>query len=196
MLEDKFTAKDINQIDWQEFESLVDILIGNIKTYFTAHNEKIDVIAPLMRTGGIIGGVLSVKLKVLATLPVQFKYSYHPTTIHQIFGVPDLLVDTGDTMNIILCEGNTSTGSIATKAAASIKEKYPQAKIYLATLTKVYGGPEKLEGIEEIFYGMMTDENFKANEETQAKLNLRKGITVFPWENADEELSEINILAE
>ncbi len=194
MPEDTFTKKDINQIDWQEFESLVDILIENIKTYFTAHNEKTDIIAPLMRTGGIIGGILSVKLDVVITLPVQFKYSYHPTTIHQIFEVPDLLVDTGKTMNIILCEGNTSSGSIATKAAASIKEKYPQAKVYLATLTKVYGGPEKLDGIEEIFYGVMTDENFKADPETQTELNLRKGITVFPWENADEELSEINII--
>lgn len=95
-------------------------------------------------------------------------------------------------MNILLCEGNTSSGSISVKAAKVLKEKYPEAQIYLATLTKVFGGPEKLEGVEHVFYGRLTNESFKASEEEIVTLNIRKGITIFPWENADDELADIN----
>ncbi len=95
-------------------------------------------------------------------------------------------------MNVLLCEGNTSSGSTAKKAALAIKEKFPNAKIYLATLTKVFGCNERLDGIEEIFYGRMTDENFKATEKEKMELDLRLGITIFPWENPTDELLAIN----
>ncbi len=97
-------------------------------------------------------------------------------------------------MNILLCEGNTNSGSISTKSASTIKQKYPNSKLYLATLTKVYGGPEKLDGVEEIFYGRLTDENLKATEEEKKRYNLRDGITIFPWQSIDDELSDLNSL--
>ncbi len=180
-----FSKKDTNPMTWQEVDELIDVLLTRIP-------KDINVIAPLLRTGGIVGGILSIKMKVLTMLPVQFKYSYNPTQINQILSIHDILSPIPTPMNVLLCEGNTSSGSIATKAAAAIKEKYPQAKIYLATLTKVFGGNEKLEGIEEVFYGVMTDENFKASEEEYKNLKLRKGITIFPWESVDDELSDIN----
>jgi hypothetical protein len=180
-----FSVKDTNPVTWQEVDELIDALLVQVP-------KDINIIAPLLRTGGIVGGILSIKMKVLTMLPVQFKYSYNPTTINQILSIPDILTDLPEPMNILLCEGNTSSGSIAKKAAEAIKEKYPQAKIYLATLTKVYGGSETLKGIEQVFYGCMTDENFKATEDEKQKLNLRSGITIFPWENVGDELSDIN----
>ena len=186
--EGKYSPEDANHMDWGEVSELVEVLVSKISSY----GEKINVIAPLLRTGGIVGGLLSIKMKVLVNLPVQFKYSYNPTTINQILSIPDILVGQPEQMNILLCEGNTSSGSIAVRAAKSLKEKYPDSKIYLATLTKVFGGPEKLEGIEEVFYGRLTDENFKASEGDFKKFNLRKGITIFPWETMEDELSDLN----
>ena len=130
--------------------------------------------------------------KSFPLLPVQFKYSYNPTKIRQIISVPDILVEVPEEMNVILAEGNTSSGSIAKEAAKAIKAKYPKAKIYLATLSRVFGGFEKLEGIEEVFYGTMTDENFKATDEERKRLSLRPKITIFPWENPKDELNDIN----
>ncbi len=129
---------------------------------------------------------------VVPLLPVQFKYSYNPIKINQIISVPDILVDVPEDMNVILAEGNTSSGSIAKAAAKAIHEKYPKAKIYLATLSKVYGGFEVLEGIEETFYGVMTDENFKATDKERERLSLRPKITIFPWENPKNELADVN----
>ena len=177
---------------WGEFESLVVALASKITSYFGNGEGKINVISPLLRTGGIVGGMLAVKMRVIPMLPVQFKYSYRPTLTKQIFSVPELLGDLPDPMSVLLCEGNTSTGNAAVKAAEVIKAKYPQAKIYLATLTKVYGGPERLDGIEKIFYGALADERFKASDEERNKLGIRRGITIFPWENIDDELADIN----
>ena len=180
-------------MSWTEFGELIDILIKKITEYF-GDVKKIHVISQLHRTGGIVGSVLAIKMGVVPLLPVQFKYSYNPTRIDQIISVPDILVDVQEDMNVILAEGNTSSGSIAKEAAKVIKDKYPKAKIYLATLSKVFGGFEKLENIEEVFYGTMTDENFKATDEERKRFNLRPKITIFPWENTKEELADINSL--
>lgn len=190
----KSTKEDTNPVSWLEFDELIDELLNKINRYFQKKDESINVITPLLRTGGIIGGVVGIKMRILLTLPVQFKYSYNPTKINQILSIPDILTDIPEPMNILLCEGNTSSGLISKQAAVAIKEKYPQAKIYLATLTKVYGGPEELEDIEEIFFGRMTDENFQATEEEKINHNLRSGITIFPWESVDDELSDINAM--
>lgn len=192
MVDAMYTSKDTNRMSWEEFDQLTDILIDKVSTYFSKHGGKIDVISQLHRTGGIIGSTMAIKMKIIPLLPVQFKYSYNPTRIDQIISVPDILVDVPQNMNVLLCEGNTSSGSIAKRAAQAIHEKYPQSKIYLATLVKVFGCPETLEGIECVFDGVMSNEKFLATEEQKKTLNLREGITLFPWERAQDELADIN----
>lgn len=188
-------ASSINQtnnLNWFELDQHLQTLQQKIEKYFSDKGEKVDVICPIHRTGGIIGGILGIRMHVLPILPTQFKYFYNPTRIEQISTLPDFLIDIPDNPNILFCEGNTSAGSISTQAAKLIKEKYPNAKLYLATVCKVFGGPEKLENIEEIFYGTMTNEAFKATPQDIEKYSLREGITIFPWENAEDELAEIN----
>jgi hypothetical protein len=186
----KYNEKDINKMSWEEFEDLANNLIKQIKDYFNNKKEKIDLITPLHRTGGIVGGFMAIKLGIVPMLPVQFKHS--PQNIDQISTLPEILIAIPNNPNILFCEGNTSAGSVSKKATELIKEKYPNSKIYLATLTKVYGGPEKIEGIEKVFYGTLTNENSKATDEEVEKLGLRKGITIFPWEKVEDELIELN----
>lgn len=187
-MEKIYSAKDANPMNWEEMDGLVDTLISKI----LASGIKISVISPILRTGGIVGSILAIKMRVLPMMSVQFKHFYKPTAVDQVSSVPGILIDTQGPMHVLLCDGNTDSGSTAVKSAAAIKARYPQAKIYLATLTKVYGGPNILEGIEQIFFGRMTDENFRASEEEKIKLDLRSGITIFPWENTEDELADIN----
>jgi hypothetical protein len=189
---DKFTKADTNKMQWEEFDILVYKLITDVNQHFSQYGGKVDVVSQLHRTGGIVGSTMAIKMKIIPLLPVQFKYSYNPTRIDQIIGIPDILVDVPEDMNILLCEGNTSSGSIATRAAKAIHEKYPKAKIYLATLVKVFGCPDKLEGIEHIFHGVISNENFKATEKQKQTLDIREGITIFPWEKVKDELTDIN----
>jgi len=187
-----FSSGQTNPLSWSEFDQYTRTLQQKVEKFFYNKKEKIDVICPLHRTGGIVGGILSIRMKILPILPTQFKYFFNPTSIKQISTLPDFLIAIPEKANILFCEGNTNAGSISTAAARIIKEKYPEAKIYLATVCKVFGGPEKLAGIEDIFYGVMTDEAFKAEAEDFQKYELRKGITIFPWENIEDELTEIN----
>lgn len=180
-------------MSWQEFDKLTDALIKKIVDHFGS-TKDVNAVSQLHRTGGIVGSVLAIKMEIVPLLPVQFKYSYNPTKITQIISVPEILVDMPDDMNIILAEGNTSSGSVAKQAAKAIKEKYPKAKVYLATLTKVYGGFEELDGIDGVFYGTMTNENLIASPEQVKELGLREGITIFPWEKAANELADLNAI--
>lgn len=189
-----YTEKHINRMEWQEFDALIEVLIEQI-TEHLGGTENIHAISPLLRTGGIVGSVLAIKMGIIPMLPVQFKYSYNPTEITQIISVPDILVPIPEDANIILAEGNTSSGSIAQRAARAIKEKYPKANTYLATLSKVYGGFDKLENIEKVFYGVMTNEDFKATPQEVTTLGLRDGITIFPWEKTEDELADLNALS-
>ena len=193
-MEKKFTLNDTNPVNYEEFGKLIEGLKDKVENYFKEHGEKVDIIVPLLRTGAITGGILSIKLKVLPMLPVQFKYYYHPTEIKQILSLPEILLEVPENPNILMCEGNTSSGSIAKKTAKLLREKYPNSRIYHATLTKVYGGPETLEGIEKVFYGVETDENFIATDKEREEKGLRWGITIFPWESPEEELSDINAM--
>lgn len=186
----EYKKENCNNMSWEEFNILINNLIKKVDSYFKETNQKIDLITPLHRTGGIIAGVMAIKLGVIPMLPVQFKHS--PEKIDQISGLPEMLIDLPNNSNILFCEGNTSAGSVSKKAAKLIKEKYPNSKIYLATLTKVYGGPDEIEGIEKIFYGTLTNENYKATNEEAKKLGLREGVTIFPWEKEEDELAELN----
>lgn len=177
-------------MSWEEFGSLTD----NLAVQLLHSGIRFTVVAPLLRTGGVVGTMLAVRFRIVTMLPVQFKNFYNPSAIKQMLPVPDILIPEGP-LNILLCEGNTSSGATATAAAEKIKEKYPEANIYLATATKVFGGPAQLPQIERIFYGRLTDENFVASKEEILQYDLRQGITIFPWEHSEDELADINVTA-
>ena len=164
------SVEETNKFTWEEFENTVDHMVADVSAFMENRGEEIHVISQLHRTGGIVGSMMAVKMHIVPLLPVQFKYSYQPEKIHQIISVPDLLVDVPEDMNILLCEGNTSSGSIAMRSAKVIHKKYPKAKIYLATVVKVFGCPDKLEGIEHVFYGVMSNERGKATPEEASSL--------------------------
>lgn len=187
---EQFTKKDTNPMTWKEFDELVNNLLVQVRAHFG--DRRIDCVTPLHRTGGIVGGMLAIKLGIVPILPVQFKYSYNPTRIDQIAELPKMLIDIPVNPTILFAEGNTSGGSVAKKAAVLIHASYPAATIYLATLTRVYGGFETIDGIERVFHGALTNEKFVASVDEAEKLNLRRGITIFPWENTEHELADIN----
>lgn len=187
-----YTNNDTNKMTWEEYDKLMKKLVEDVASYFADKGRRVDIVAPIHRTGGIVGSMVAIRMEIVPMLPVQFKYAYHPTRIDQIISVPDVLIDVPEDPIILLCDGNTSSGSIAMQAAHAIHEKYPEAKIYLATLAKVFGCPDRLDGIEHTFYGTMTDEAFKANSRQRKEFHIREGITIFPWENVDAELNDIN----
>ena len=192
-----YTINDTNHMDWVEFGEILNALIKKLDDYQKEHNMKFDMIAPILRSGGIPATAIANRFKIMRFLPVQVKYVYNendPTKMEhkQMLALPEILQDIPDSPNILVCETNTGSGKSANKSIALIKEKYPTSTIYYATIAKVYGGPDNLEYVKEYFWGIQTNEYFKANYEETKNLGLRSKITIFPWETAEFELSDIN----
>ena len=138
--------------------------------------------------------VIANKFRITKILPIQIKciHTENGIVLKQLLAIPEILQETPKSPNILICENNTMTGNSAKKAISLIKEKYPTANIFYATVAKVYGGPISFNDVEEYFWGIRTNEMFKANSDEEKKLELRSKITIFPWESADDELAAIN----
>lgn len=192
-----YTISDTSAMDWAEFGKILNALIQKLDDYQKEHNIKFDIVAPVLRSGGIPATAIANKFKIMRFLPVQVKYVYDendPTRMEhkQMLSLPEILQNTPDNPNILVCETNTNNGASANKSIALIKEKYPISTIYYATVAKVYGGPDNLNYVKEYFWGVQTNEAFKASDEEMKRLGLRPKITIFPWETAEFELSNIN----
>ncbi|MCD4694521.1 phosphoribosyltransferase [bacterium] len=192
-----YTISDTNHMDWAEFGKILNTLIQKLDDYQKKNNMKFDIVAPILRSGGIPATAIANRFKIMLFLPIQMKYIYDendPTKVEhkQMISLPELLQKTPNNPNILVCETNTGSGESANKSIALIKEKYPTSTIYYATIAKVYGDPDTLEHVKDYFWGVQINESFKANKEEEKRLSLRPKITIFPWETAEFELSDIN----
>jgi hypoxanthine phosphoribosyltransferase len=188
------TLEDINQMDWTEFGLLVDSIAKNIKEYTGAINMHLDAISPILRNGAIPGTIIANKLEMTTLLPIQLKYEYASKKPIQLLPFYTPLENTlGTSPRILVVECNTYSGASAMLAADILKKAYPDAELYYASVAKVFRIPDIEMGIyRKCFYGVITNENFEADHETAQKLQLRHGITIFPWETAEHELRDIN----
>ena len=182
---------------WEEFGKVLNALIQKLSDYQKEHNIQFDIVAPILRSGGIPAIAIANKFKIIRFLPVQMKYVYDkddPSLVEhkQMLSFPEILQDIPDKPNILICETNTGTGNSAKKSIALIREQYPTSTIYYATIAKVYGGPSKFKDVQDYFWGVQTNEFFKANKDEVQSLCLRPKITIFPWETAEFELADIN----
>lgn len=173
-------------MSWEEYGDAVETLLDQV----CAGGVTFDAIAPIMRSGGIPGNALAIRLQVMRIIPLQFKYMSQPARLESMNAAPTQPAT--DRLNILICENNTSTGGTAKAAIAHLKRMFPQSKLHYATVAKVFGGPDSLEGIEGYCFGVQTNERFLASPAQMKEFSLRPGITLFPWEIVEHELKEIN----
>jgi adenine/guanine phosphoribosyltransferase-like PRPP-binding protein len=188
----KYTPRDTNPMSRDEFGKVLGNLIKKIDAYQRKYHTEFDIIVPILRSGMIPATVIANHFKITKILPIQVKYLHdglpsrgNPT---QMLSLANLLQHVPTSPNILICETNTGKGGSAKKVIDLIREQYPDSVLYYATVAKVYGGPDRLDHIKKYFYGIRTDEFFKASDEQAKKLSLRPKITIFPWETTEYEL--------
>lgn len=165
--------------------------MDSLITKLALSKVKFDAIAPIMRSGAIPGMMIANKFQITQVIPLQLKYNYAQNCIDTL--IPPILPKGLDKQgHILVVDCNTYTGGSASQALHILKEALPDAHFHYACITKVYDGPETIEGYESYTYGQMTNEAFKAQKEDLGTLNLRDGITIFPWETIEFELADIN----
>lgn len=185
-----YKLEDINLMSWEEFGKLCDKLVEDIKSF----GVKLDAVAPILRNGMIPATVIANKLEIINVIPIHLKYFYNPTEIRLMLPIVEPL-SIKNSPNILVVESNTSSGESAGKAYALLQQKFPNSDIYYATVTRVFKKPlNNLSVYKACLYGTLTDEDIIATQEEKRKYSLRDGITIFPWETAERELSAINSL--
>lgn len=189
-----YTTLDTNRMSWEEFGIIMDSLLKTIQYYFKENRIRINAIVPILRNGAIPGTIIANKLGIITHLPVQVKYDYGVNKPVQLLPFYKPLTTTlGESPTILVTESNTFSGESAMRSADIIKAVYPKATLYYATVTRVYRDQEiQLPMYKKSFYGIMTNENFEADNKKANELKLRPKITIFPWETEEKELKDIN----
>lgn len=186
-------SEDVNPMEWGEYGRAVDMLLHKIEQYSKKTGTQFDIVAPILRSGGITGAMIAIHFNIVVMLPIQLKRM--PGSMEPVEVIVTKL-NWGISKNpiILVCENNTGHGTTARKAIRLIRKKFPTARIFYATVTKAFGGPDKLDGVEEYFYGALTDELFVATAADIRKQHIRPNAILFPWEILDTEIAEANAL--
>ena len=187
-----YTDRHVNPVSYAEFGLLVESLISKIQILIEKEKIQIDGVAPVLRSGGVAGSMIAVHFRVPVMFPLQFKYHYQPRALKQVLQLPPVPDGLPRDPVILICENNTTSGKTARGAIDAVKQQIPHAKILYATVSKVFGGPDTIEGAEHYFYGICTNENFLATQDQEREMGLRPGIAVYPWEVISDELREMN----
>ncbi|HUQ85115.1 MAG TPA: phosphoribosyltransferase [Candidatus Limnocylindrales bacterium] len=188
----KIQREDLREMSYQEFGELLNTLTKKIEEYVLKNNLKIDLVVPILRSGGFTGLHLASKLKIINILPAQYKYIYsQEIKIEKKFDFPKLNFTLPPNRNILIVDSNTVHKKIAAKVITDVYDLYPMAKLYFASAL-IDQSIKSLDFIEQIFYGELSNEGrFISNVEAE-KMGITNEIRIFPWENIDEEWESLN----
>lgn len=184
-----FNESHTNPMGWDEFHGLVNGLIEQLTDYQREQGIVFSAVAPMLRTGGIPAAMIANKMRIIPMVPLQLKYNYATRALAVMVApaVPDGL-DTTVPIHILVVEAHTSSGRAAQRAAELLHQALPHATLHYVSVTRVFGGPETLEGYASYHAGIATNEKFRDD----APAGTRPGIAIYPWETAAYELEDIN----
>jgi hypoxanthine phosphoribosyltransferase len=188
-----FKKEDFKRISWGEYGDLVETIVTKVKNCLEENNLKIDLVVPILRGGGILGIALAYRLEVLKVIPVQYKYYFKGKDAYDkriLF--PEKELKAFKESVILVVENNHCFGGTAKTAIKDLKELLPDAKIIYASATMDYSN-QQMEGVLTTFYGKLTNEARGLNEEEAKEKGLSQDLSLFPWENLEEEWSSVNL---
>ena len=191
----KYSEKDFDLISWERIDKFIDKIYSEVLNYITKNNLKIKYVAPILRGGGVPAIKLSHMFNVLDMLPIQLKYNTQTKKADTKINL-DYVQDSSIKENecILLVEGNHVTGNTANIAVEIIRKKFGNnVKIIYVSLTRDYTYRNSVKNICFTSWGMTTNESKELSVEDCNTLNIDYTlISLYPWENINEELSQIN----
>ena len=192
----KYTEEDLDMISWERIDGFIDKIYKDVSEYLKENNLSIKYIVPILRGGGIPALKLSHMFDVINILPIQLKYNAKTSLIEKKISLDDYenIKEVNDNEVILLVEGNHCTGRTANIACKSIKEKFgDDVKVIYVSLTRDYTYKDSVEGTVFDTWALTTNESKRLSQEECNKLNIDyHKVSVYPWENAKEELEELN----
>lgn len=191
----KYTEKDLDLISWERIDKFIDKIYSEVLNYITKNNLKIRYIAPILRGGGVPAIKLSHMFNILDMLPIQLKHNAETKNVDTKIGL-DYLKDSSIKPDecILLVEGNQVTGKTTNIAVQMLRKKFgDNVKIINVSLTRDYTYRNSVKDVCFSTWGMSTNEMKEISREDCEKLNISYNlVSVYPWENIEEELYEMN----
>ena len=190
-----YTEKDLDLISWERIDNFINKIYLDVKDYLDKTNLKVRYIAPILRGGGVPAVKLSHMLKVIDMLPIQLKHNSETQEIDIKVGL-DYVKNShiNDDECILLVEGNHVTGTTSNIAVKLLREKFgDNVKIIYVSLGRDYTYRNSVENVCYTTWGMTTNETKEVSKEDCEKLGIDYSlVSVYPWENIEEELFELN----
>jgi hypothetical protein len=184
------SRSDLRVLSYTEFGRLLDVLTANVVSACTAQHLRVDVVAPILRSGGITGCHLASKLGVTAMMPLQYKHTYDPACpIRRQFGMPTLTAEPHDSIVILMADTNTVTGEVARHAARDLRMKWPASTILFASVILDLS-IEQLPDVDVLISAERSNERRTASAEDALRIGASNDILVFPWEDVEEQWLE------
>lgn len=188
---------DFCQISWDDYQGIVDKLTSEISLYIKSKKITFDFIVPILRGGGVLSISLSHNLGISRIFPVQYKYIYQGNEKNSykpekyLFSL-SLIEDFNKEYNILITEGNHCTGQTAQICINEIKKILPNSNVYYASIGRDYSFKKSLDGTEYEWCGLYTNESETLTQDQCDELSIKNKFTIYPWENLQEELEEVN----
>lgn len=191
----EYTEKDLDIISWERIDSFIDHIYQEVNQYIQKNHLTIKYIAPVLRGGGVPAIKLSHLFQVVDMLPIQLKNNHETKKIDTKIGL-DYVQNPVIAENecILLVEGNHVTGKTANIAANLIREKFGEdVKIIYVSLTRDYTYRNSVKDTCFTTWAMTTNETKELSQEECEKYKIDYHlVSVYPWENVQEELKELN----
>ena len=190
-----YTKKDLDLISWDRIDNFINKIYKDVSNYLINNNLKIKYIVPIMRGGGIPAIMFSHLFNVIDMLPIQLKYNYETHNIDKKLGLDYVKnANIGSNECILLVEGNHVTGKTANIAADLIRKKFGEnVKIIYVSLTRDYTYRNSVTNVCFTTWAMTTNEMKELSKDECRKRNINYNlVSVYPWENIEEELSALN----
>ena len=191
----EYTEKDLDLISWERIDQFIEKIYQEVKQYLEEAHLSIRYIAPIIRGGGVPAIKFSHLFDVVDMLPIQLKHNSETNAIDTKIGL-DYVQNTDLQENecILLVEGNHVTGRTANIAANMLRQKFGETvKIIYVSLTRDATYENSVENVCFTTWAMTTNETKELSKEECEKRNINYWlVSVYPWENVEEELKELN----
>jgi hypothetical protein len=186
---------DLRILSYTEFGRLLDALTANVVSACTERQLRIDVVAPILRSGGITGCHLASKLGVNAMMPLQYRHTYDPARpIRRQFSIPTLRAEPQDPVVVLMADTNTVTGEVARYAARDLRMKWPASTILFASVILDLS-IEQLPDVDMLISAQRSNERRSVSAESAMRVGVSNEVLIFPWEDTEEQWLEIQAAA-
>jgi hypoxanthine phosphoribosyltransferase len=187
----KINRSDLRTLSYGEFGSLLETLTENVVSACQERALRVDIVSPILRSGGFTGCHLASKLGVTNIVPLQYRHTYDTiASVQQQFYSPALAAEPQGTVVILMVDTNTVTGAVAQQAAEVLRMTRPSSRILFASMMLDLS-IEHLKHVEFLISAKRTNERRTVSCELAQVMGVSNEVYVFPWEDLDEQWAEI-----